>query len=200
MNASTDETNTLNKTNTLPDTPKKKGKSLKFKVALVVLFLFTIYAYKINGATGTSMEPTMSDKCIYLSQSTYLPWTTIERGDIVGIYTRNNKKMKSLNVETNKLSKRVIGLPGETLKYDYGKIYIDGVLLKEPYIRDLEENRVEDPPMEVKLGKDEYFVMGDNRNGSLDSRILGPIKKHLIFSKVIYVIKNSPTLAPAPVE
>lgn len=82
--------------------------------------------------------------------------------------------------------KRVIGLPGETVDVKDGKVFIDSILLDEPYI-------FPEPPLRNKnfgpeeLSDDEYFVLGDNRNSSNDSRSWGSIKKDNIIGKAWFV-------------
>lgn len=79
------------------------------------------------------------------------------------------------NVEGDNLIKRVIGLPGETIRCRNNVIYIDGKPLDDSYAYGSTDNF-----QEIKLGDDEYFVMGDNREVSLDSRVIGVIKKNEI--------------------
>ena len=78
--------------------------------------------------------------------------------------------------------KRVIGLPGETVKYANNVLYIDGKEVETP----IEFELTDDFTMEA--GKDEYIVLGDNRNISKDSRIIGPVSKKNIKGKVNFVI------------
>ena len=82
-----------------------------------------------------------------------------------------------------KLIKRVIGLPGETVEYKDGKLYIDGKVMKDEYSKSTTNDFDK-----VTLGKDEYFVLGDNRAVSIDSRRLGPINKKDILGKARLVI------------
>ncbi|WP_322797428.1 signal peptidase I [Tepidiforma sp.] len=81
------------------------------------------------------------------------------------------------------LVKRVIGLPGETVEIRDGAVYIDGRRLEEPYLAGAERPTGDLAPVVVPEGS--YFVMGDNRNHSQDSRVIGPIPKELIVGKAM---------------
>ncbi len=83
--------------------------------------------------------------------------------------------------------KRIIGLPGETVQIDEeGKIYIDGEILEENYGREIiQSNTIGIAGEPILLGEDEYFVLGDNRNNSMDSRteVVGNIKREEIIGR-----------------
>ena len=79
--------------------------------------------------------------------------------------------------------KRVIGLPGEEVEIQQGKVYINGQALTEPYLDRLDTSRV--GPMRLK--EKEYFVLGDNRRSSNDSRIWGPVSETYVVGKVWFV-------------
>ena len=79
--------------------------------------------------------------------------------------------------------KRVVGLPGEEVEIRQGKVYIDGQALTEPYLDRLDNSRV--GPM--RLREKEYFVLGDNRRSSNDSRIWGPVSETYVVGKVWFV-------------
>ena len=96
----------------------------------------------------------------------------IDRFDIVVVKTDNNR-----------IIKRVIGLPGESVMYEDGKLYINGKYVEDSYslseTKDFEN---------IVLKEDEYFVLGDNREVSKDSRMIGPVKKEQILGKTRLVI------------
>ncbi len=120
-----------------------------------------------------------------------------ERGDIVILH-------HPVTGQERELVKRVIGLPGERLRIRDGVVYINGRELIEPYVK--EPWRGDLPELTIPEGM--YFVMGDNRNNSLDSRVFGPVREDLVVgkamaswwptSKIGRVPNEEPQLAPAP--
>ncbi len=109
-----------------------------------------------------------------------------QRGDIVVFHDPRNPSVD--------LIKRIVGLPGETVEIVDGKVYINDHLLEEPYIK----SEWRDNKPKVRLPGDEYFVMGDNRANSLDSRSIGLVHRDLVIGKalVTYWPRNHFGLAP----
>ncbi len=139
-------------------------------IILVVLVIRTFVITPIV-VQGASMEPTLLGNEVMILKKYD---TSYERFDIVVV---------SKSVEGDNLIKRVIGLPGETIRYTDGNLYINDEVVKDKYAFGTTNDF-----REVKLGKDEYFVMGDNRGVSLDSRSLGIIKHNEIEGTVGIVI------------
>lgn len=101
---------------------------------------------------------------------------TPERGSKVVVWDEEDQK---------DIIKRVIALPGETIQIEDNVVYVDGKILEEDYLNDCGEyyeGIASDP---VELGEGEYFVMGDNREVSRDSRVIGPIESSDIIGVVI---------------
>ncbi len=96
--------------------------------------------------------------------------SSLRRGDII-----------LLEWNGNSLIKRLIGLPGETIEVHQGSILVNGTVYDEPY--NVIKPKYEQGP--VQLGKDEYYVLGDNRNDSRDSHQFGPITGEIIKGRVI---------------
>ncbi len=145
-------------------------------IILLIIFLcsFIVTPVRVN---GTSMYPTLKDGEIMLLNKINYRFHDIKRFDIVVVKTDNEK-----------IIKRVIGLPGETLKFEDNTLYIDGQEVKEPYLKeetaDFDLSLLE---ME-KVPSDCYFVMGDNRDNSKDSRMIGPVKKKQITGRAKLVV------------
>ncbi len=125
-------------------------------IIVIVVFIrtFIITPVKVN---GSSMYPTLEGDEIMLLNKL----GSIDRFDIVVL---------KLDGDDDNLIKRIIGMPGETVEIKENQIYINDELLEDPYGYGVTYNI--DP---VTLGSDEYFILGDNRNISLDSRVFGKI-------------------------
>lgn len=132
-------------------------------IVVVLVKMFIVSPIRVNGA---SMNPTLNDKDIMLLDEISYRFSDIERFDIVVVKEKSEY-----------LIKRVIGLPGENISYKNGKLYINGKHIKEDF------KHKETMDFSTTLGKDEYFIMGDNRTNSTDSRVFGPISRSEIIGK-----------------
>jgi signal peptidase I len=152
-------------------------KVILISLAIIVpVRYFLIQPFYVKGA---SMEPNFFDHEYLIINEISYRFNAPERGDIVVFkYPRDPSQY---------FIKRIIGLPNETLEIKDGKIVIfnsdhqDGMVLEENY---LEENIKTFGNRTISLGLEEYFIMGDNRLASFDSRSFGPIKKESIVGKV----------------
>lgn len=136
--------------------------SLYFLIVLVATFLVVNYVGQRTMVIGTSMEPMLSDGDNLIVDKLSYRFEDPQRFDIIVFPFRYAEKTFYI--------KRIIGLPGETIYIDEsGRIYIDGEVLDEHYGKEVivDPGRAYEP---ITLGVDEYFVMGDNRNNSSDSR------------------------------
>lgn len=148
-------------------------------VVLVLLILINSFWVSIFIVDGLSMEPTLHDKeVVFYDKSFYRVEKLPERGDQVVVKYPGDPDHK-------KYVKRVVGMPHETVKVLNSKVYIDGKLLKEEYLAfDLET----DQPGEWTLKDKEYFLMGDNRPNSNDSRYFGPVEQRFFMGKATFVL------------
>lgn len=150
---------------------------LNFILALI-LFLTIAFriVFSIGITSGDSMEPTIHDGDRTLLNKYAYTNKNPERGDVVILYT---------GIEDEEcFIKRVIGEPGDNVSFKDGKVYINGELIDEPYIMDEALTLPDDGIDNITLGNDEVFCMGDNREGSLDSRSIGPVNVDDILGKV----------------
>lgn len=170
-----------------------------FVVSAIVILLFVNFVAHPVRVDGRSMYPTLKDGEFGFTNVGGVLLNGVERGDIVVV------TMEEEGQKTNWV-KRVIGLPGDTVSCVNDVVYINGKVLDETkYIApdyrqslvdkfgyfnkvpNADNTNVEDFE-EVKLGDDEYYVMGDNRPYSKDSRYVGPVKKSQIFAKKMLVL------------
>ena len=156
-------------------------------IGLLVGILLVVFVIQRNDVYGSSMEPTLHSGDAVFVEMISVYTGNFSRGDIVTI---DAKGMEGYSHEEN-LIKRIVGLPGETIKIEDGNVYINGVLLDESeYLPEGTKTYVGAEGQargyqEVTLGPDEYYCMGDNRGGSNDSRRMGPFKKKQIEAKVL---------------
>ncbi len=139
-------------------------------LVVVVIRTYIITPIKVN---GTSMVDTLQNGDTMILNKISKRFKDIKRFQIVVIST-----------DDSYLIKRVIGLPGETIKYKDGRLYINGKETKDPYYKN--ENTKDFD--EVKIDDDSYFVLGDNRAISIDSRVIGTINKKNIIGTTRLVI------------
>ena len=136
--------------------------SIYLLLVLCAAYLIVTYVGQRTQVSGGSMESTLSNEDHLLVDKISYRFHAPERFDIIVFPFQYDKETYYI--------KRIIGMPGETVRIDEdGNIYIDEELLEEDYGREVIENpgRAVEP---IMLGDDEYFVMGDNRNNSSDSR------------------------------
>lgn len=148
-------------------------------VALIIIVLVNSFWMSIFVVDGKSMETSLHNgEVVLMSKSFYRGGAKPARGDAVVVQYPGDPDNK-------KYVKRVIGLPGETVQVVKGKVYLNKKLLREAYL----ENGVETmPPGKWELEDGQYFLMGDNRNNSNDSRYFGPVEQRFFIGKAISVI------------
>lgn len=154
-------------------------------ICVVCMFLFTTFVLRTVRVDGKSMYPTLDNGDIGMMNVFSARFQKINRYDVVIVY---NKEAKEDWV------KRVIGLPGDTIYAKDDVVYINGQPLDEPYLNTDYANQIRARGDEftgdfgkVTLGKDQYFLMGDNRIVSYDSRRVGPFTRDEIRGKDVYV-------------
>lgn len=155
-----------------------------FKIAVVCLLAFVAVWYfgQQVSTVGDSMNPVLSNGDVVLVNRIVYNATTPKRGDIIVFKPKGNEN-------AHYYIKRIIGLPGETVEIMENHIYIDGEKLEEDY----ETTDIDDVGIvneKIQLDGDEYFVLGDNRKSSEDSRNadIGNVKREYIYGKAWFVL------------
>ncbi len=135
---------------------------IEIAAVVTLAYYITHYALEKTLMSGQSMESTLKDQDNILINKFAYVFSEPKRFDVI-VFKQSDKEHSYLNI------KRVIGLPGETIRIVDGKVYIDGSVLREPVKTEAITNAglAEE---EIKLDENEFFVLGDNRNNSEDSR------------------------------
>jgi signal peptidase I len=139
--------------------------------ALILALTVHLFLAQATIVYGQSMEPSLFEKQRLIIDKVSYHFFPPKRDDIVVIAMPDMQEM---------LVKRVIGLPGETVEVREGVVYVNGQALSEPFLRDM--GHESDAP--IVLGPLNYFVMGDNRDNSNDSRSFGPVQRDYILGRV----------------
>lgn len=146
-------------------------------ISAAASILIITFLYQPVRVEGTSMLPRLEDSDrLFINKFVY-HFTAIERGDVVVFhYPRDPEKS---------YIKRVIALPGDQIRIDEGEVWVNGRKLDESYVP--EEYRDLRSLPETTLAAGTYFVMGDHRSISSDSREFGPVDRKLIYGKAAFV-------------
>jgi len=146
-------------------------------ISAVASVLIIMFLYQPVRVEGTSMLPRLEDRDrLFINKFVY-HISAIERGDVVVFhYPRDPEKS---------YIKRVIALPGDTLRIDHGDVWVNGKRVNENYVPEEYRDSKSLAEMVVPLGS--YFMMGDHRSISSDSREFGPVERSLIYGKAVFV-------------
>ncbi len=145
-------------------------------IAIGLALVIIVFLYQPVKVEGTSMAPLLSDQeRIFINKFVYR-FEPIQRGDVVVFwYPLDHSKS---------FIKRVVGLPGEAVEIRQGAVYVNGKIVPEPYVPPQYEDLSDYGPMRVP--KDNYFVMGDHRISSNDSRVFGPVASRFIYGRAVF--------------
>ena len=146
-------------------------------VSLVVSLFIILFLYQPVRVEGTSMLPRLEDQDrLFINKFAYR-FEGIQRGDVVVFYYPHDHSKSYI--------KRVIALPGDLLAVDRGAVSVNGKVLQEPYVPEAYEDDRSLPARVIPDG--DYFVMGDHRLISSDSRDFGPVPRDLIYGRAAVV-------------
>ena len=144
-------------------------------IALVVI----LFLYQPVKVEGTSMMPALVDQeRIFINKFAYrFGISDVHRGDTVVFYFPGDTSKSYI--------KRVIGIPGDTIEIRRGSVFVNGSQIDEPYVPDNFRDRLSLD--RVRIGPGEYFVMGDHRSASNDSRSWGTVPRNYIYGRAVFV-------------
>ena len=147
-------------------------------LSVVIAILIVVFLFQPVKVEGTSMMPSIGDQQrIFVDKFFFQAGISeIHRGDVVVFWFPRDQRISYI--------KRVIGVPGDTVSIRGGRVLLNGAEMEEPYVPESFRDEAEMP--EIKLVDGEYFVMGDHRNSSNDSRSWGPVPRRFIYGKAVF--------------
>ena len=147
-------------------------------LSVVIAVMVILFLYQPVKVEGTSMMPALVDQeRIFINKFIYHSLGSITRGDMVVFwYPRDPSKS---------FIKRVIGVPGDRVQIDQGTVMVNGAALQEAYVP--REYHDQQSMAAMVVQPDEYFVLGDHRSSSNDSRAWGTVPRHYIYGKAVFV-------------
>jgi signal peptidase I len=146
-------------------------------VSVTISLFIILFLYQPVRVEGTSMLPRLEDQDrLFINKFAYR-FESIHRGDVV-VFLYPGDHSKSY-------IKRVIALPGDNLRIDHGTVWVNGHALKEPYVPMRYRDDRSEADMTIPQG--DFWVMGDHRSISSDSRDFGPVPRPLIYGKAAFV-------------
>lgn len=144
--------------------------------SVLISFFIILFVYQPVKVEGGSMEPGLEDQERIVINKLVYRLESIERGDIVVFrYPRDTHKS---------FIKRVIALPGDRIHISYGHVFVNGERLPEPYVPADYQDAKSYP--ETVVPNNAYFMLGDHRSASNDSREFGPIMRSYIYGKAVF--------------
>jgi signal peptidase I len=148
-------------------------------LAVVIAAVVIIFVYQPVKVEGTSMMPALSDQeRIFVNKFVYrFGMGEIERGDLVVFFFPGDRDKSFI--------KRVIGLPGDVVTIERGAVLVNGQPLREDYVPPEYQDYSSMPPKKVE--PEHYFVLGDRRHSSSDSRSWGQVPRSAIYGKAVFV-------------
>jgi signal peptidase I len=170
-----------------PDLPENRRKSTLISaiawfrdlmLSVLIAMLIILFLYRPVRVEGTSMMPSLYDQeRLFINQFSYKFGGEIHRGDTVVFWFPGDT--------TKSYIKRVIGIPGDVVAIDEGTVILNGRPLKETYVPPAYRDQISVPPQ--RIPQDKYFVLGDHRSSSSDSRMWGFVPRKYIYGKAVFV-------------
>src|SRR5579884_2146940 len=148
-------------------------------LSVILAIIVILFVYQPVKVEGTSMMPSLVDQeRIFINKFVYrFGLADIGRGDTVVFWFPQDTSKSYI--------KRVIGIPGDTVEVRNGTVYVNGHALNEPYVPEIYRDHASMPPRTVE--PDHYFVLGDHRSSSNDSRTWWTVPRSYIYGKAVFV-------------
>ncbi|MCX6624060.1 MAG: signal peptidase I [Acidobacteria bacterium] len=180
-----------------PDAPHAPARSIlgiagywlrDLLLSVIIAIVVILFVYQPVKVEGTSMMPALVDQeRIFINKFVYrFGISTIDRGDMVVFWFPNDTSKSYI--------KRVIGMPGDTVEVNAGTVILNNRPLPEGYVPEEYRDRQSLPP--YKVPAEQYFVMGDHRSSSNDSRSWGSVDRRYIYGKAVFIYWPLTKLGP----